>query len=498
MIRIIVLLCALALAIPAHASIIIINGDDPGEGFNDSTPAVPVGGNTGITVGQQRLNAFEFAADIWESILDIFIPVQVVAKFDPLPCQTTSGVLGSAGPSLVTLNFVGAPRLNTWYVVALANQLAGVDLFPTQSDISATFQSNVGTPGCLATSSWYYGLDNQAAPGQIDLVVTLLHEFAHGLGFLSLANEQTGALFGGQIDVYSLFLFDRTVGKSWSDMSDGERVQSAINTGNLVWTGARVTTAAATLSSGQDAEGRLKVFAPNPVRSGSSISHWTGSASPDLLMEPFIVSGIPHEPDLAKELFGDVGWPLQEATPVVGAHVMFAGRHDGTVRVELAPFGVRTVELHRTEQWGERRLIDVQEDIGASRIELVDPSAPNVETEYWVQFSSDGGASGWAGPIHIQADAFSGLNLRVAGENPARGTVALRAYLSSPGPAHLAVYDIRGRLVKELTDSVLPAGWHPLNWDRTDRNGQTVPRGVYAVRLRSGGRVVTTRVLLAR
>jgi hypothetical protein len=58
---------SLVAAAPAAATtrIIIINGDDPGEGFNDPTPAAPVGGNSGTTKGQQRLIAFQYAADLW-------------------------------------------------------------------------------------------------------------------------------------------------------------------------------------------------------------------------------------------------------------------------------------------------------------------------------------------------------------------------------------------------------------------------------------------------
>src|SRR5262249_11785193 len=50
----------------AQAAIIVVdNFDAPGGGFNDATPAAPVGGNTGTTLGQQRLNAVQYAADIW-------------------------------------------------------------------------------------------------------------------------------------------------------------------------------------------------------------------------------------------------------------------------------------------------------------------------------------------------------------------------------------------------------------------------------------------------
>src|SRR5438093_8524133 len=46
------------------ATITVINNDGPGEGLNDPTPVAPVGGNTGTTRGQQRLIAFQRAADI--------------------------------------------------------------------------------------------------------------------------------------------------------------------------------------------------------------------------------------------------------------------------------------------------------------------------------------------------------------------------------------------------------------------------------------------------
>lgn len=56
----------LSLSVPAFAgaTIFVVNVDGPGEGFNDPAPAAPVGGNPGTTKGQQRLNAFNYAAGI--------------------------------------------------------------------------------------------------------------------------------------------------------------------------------------------------------------------------------------------------------------------------------------------------------------------------------------------------------------------------------------------------------------------------------------------------
>ncbi|HMJ08373.1 MAG TPA: hypothetical protein VK468_05170, partial [Pyrinomonadaceae bacterium] len=43
---------------PESATITIVNGDAPAEGFNDASARVPEGGNAGVTLGAQRLNLF--------------------------------------------------------------------------------------------------------------------------------------------------------------------------------------------------------------------------------------------------------------------------------------------------------------------------------------------------------------------------------------------------------------------------------------------------------
>src|SRR3954451_10265784 len=115
-------LAALLLAgsVPAFATahIVIVNTDPAGSGFNDPTPAAPVGGNPGTTVGQQRLIAFQYAADIWGSILDSPVTIYIQSAFDPLPCTETSAVLGSAGTLQAWGNFQGHEVDNTWYHVA--------------------------------------------------------------------------------------------------------------------------------------------------------------------------------------------------------------------------------------------------------------------------------------------------------------------------------------------------------------------------------------------
>ncbi|HSN91273.1 MAG TPA: PA domain-containing protein [Anaeromyxobacteraceae bacterium] len=231
----------LAPAAGLAANVVIVNGDGPGEGFNDPTFAAPVGGNAGTTVGQQRLIAFQRAADIWGAKLDSAVTVEILARFDPLSCTATSAVLGSAGTLTASRDFLRAPLGGTWYHAALANKIAGEDLEPGTPDLRARFNSNIGTPGCLETSGWYYGLDASEPTGRIDLVAVLLHEFAHGLGFAAFTSVSTGQKLLGHDDVYSRYYYDYLLGQVRNDMTNPERVFSAVNTGSVVWNGEQVT-----------------------------------------------------------------------------------------------------------------------------------------------------------------------------------------------------------------------------------------------------------------
>jgi hypothetical protein len=308
----------------ASATIVIENADAAGTGFNDPTVVAPVGGNNGTTLGQQRLNAFQFAANIWGATLTSGPTITIRASWTALSCTASSGVLGSAGNSgAIYRDFSGAVP-STWYGNALRNALTNSDGNGAAPEITAFFNSNIGTPGCVESSHWYYGLDTNSGPGGINLVALLLHEFSHGLGFQTYTNTSSGLQAGdanGRFpSIYDRFLFDNTTGQTWPQMTDAERVASTINTNHLTWNGSQVTTdAASVLSSGKDGAGRPLMYAPNPRQAGSSVAHWDTSAAPNQLMEPIFNSNLSHSvsppQDLTSSLMKDIGWCLGCAAP---------------------------------------------------------------------------------------------------------------------------------------------------------------------------------------
>ena len=291
------------------ANISIVNGDGAGEGFNDPAGRSPVTGNPGVTLGAQRLNVFQAAAAVWGEALKSTVTIQVLSKFDPLFCDPGSAVLGSAGPTTAHRDFAGAPVASTFYVAATANSRTGGDLNPGVPDINATFNStlDLGGAGCLGGTVWSYVIGGPPPGGTVDLMTTVLHELAHGLGFLSLHDLGTGAKFLGFDDAYLRLLRDETANMGWSAMSNAQRLASQINTGNLTWTGANANTATAAFSAGVNT-GRMRMYAPNPVQPGSSVSHWDTALSPNELQEPILTANAGDY--ITYFLLKDIGWQL--------------------------------------------------------------------------------------------------------------------------------------------------------------------------------------------
>jgi hypothetical protein len=108
--------------------------------------------------------------------------------------------------------------------------------------------------------------------------------------------------------------------------------------------------------------------------------------------------------------------------------------------------------------------------------------------------------------------ALQNMELPDAGVTVSAGKAALKM-LSLPNPfsitnriavelperamVTLAVYDIRGQLVKRFAEQSLSPGTHAFRWDASDASGRRVAAGVYVYRLTAGDRVMMKRVVLA-
>jgi hypothetical protein len=91
----------------------------------------------------------------------------------------------------------------------------------------------------------------------------------------------------------------------------------------------------------------------------------------------------------------------------------------------------------------------------------------------------------------------------VAEPNPVRGSTRIAFRITGPltwgaRPTTLAVYDVRGRLVRTLSHAPVPAANGFVVWDGTDHAGRVVASGVYVARLDWGGATATRRLVVVR
>jgi MYXO-CTERM domain-containing protein len=233
----------------AFAEFEIIVADGPDEGFNDPTPAEPVGGNTGTTLGEQRLQALQHAAQRWGEALDSTVVIWIEASYDPIECVGGFATTLALGGTTFYDFVIDEEGDEVIVPTALGDRIEDTDLHPGEADISIQFNSNLDSRTCLDGVAWYYGLDGD--PGSdTDMIDTALHEIGHGLGIQSLHDASTGGLLSGVPSAYLKRVYDIDVGKHWSDMTDAERLMSQGNARKVVWDGPRTRALSSTFLTG--------------------------------------------------------------------------------------------------------------------------------------------------------------------------------------------------------------------------------------------------------
>ena len=82
--------------------------------------------------------------------------------------------------------------------------------------------------------------------------------------------------------------------------------------------------------------------------------------------------------------------------------------------------------------------------------------------------------------------------------NPANPRVSVAFLLAHEAWVSLAIWDVRGHRVAELTDGRYGAGEHVFVWNGEDADGRVASSGVYLARLAGAGPVQVRKILLAR
>ena len=222
------------------------------------------------------------AVDVWAANFESKVPIHIEATWGR---SSSYSVLGSARPGNYFANFAGAPDPSLWYPSALANALAGRDLDGDNPEMIITVNS---------LADWYRGGGVGPSKSEYDLQSVMLHEMAHGLGFLSTSNYDE--FFGyGSIDQPTPFdaYIQTGDGRRLSDLPSPSLELGEALTSKLVWSGA----------NGIAANGGVKplLHSPKKYEDGSSTSHLDenafDNAGKNAVMSPNLAAGeVFHEP----------------------------------------------------------------------------------------------------------------------------------------------------------------------------------------------------------
>ncbi|RLC75620.1 MAG: hypothetical protein DRI61_14595, partial [Chloroflexi bacterium] len=276
---------------------------------------------------QAAKDAFQYALDIWRSLLDSSQTIVVDACWRS---DLGSGILGSAGATTFHRNFTNAPFTNTWFPVALANAVAQADLNEDTAEIQANFNS---------TFNWYYGTDGNTPGDKYDFASVVLHEVGHGLGFLGFADVSygTGYLgYSGYPAVYDRFTEDGNGTPLLNYTNPSTALGNAL-TGQV--DGVYFDGPYANAANTDNGQNPVKLYTPSSWNVGSSYSHldeiFNGTAN-SLMTYSLGYGQAEHNPGpVTLGMFRDMGWTLASVTPAptVTSITPNSGENTGVVNI---------------------------------------------------------------------------------------------------------------------------------------------------------------------
>ena len=126
-----------------------------------------------------------------------------------------------------------------------------------------------------------------------------------------------------------------------------------------------------------------------------------------------------------------------------------------------------------------------------------DPRTNDESRWYRLVLVQRDGAQSLVGPVHADANAVPRVTLDPPSDAGAGGIVIRYTIGPEREPVRLDVYDVAGRRIRTLVDTVQPAGRYRIEWNHADAAGAPVASGVYVVHLR-GGHVQASRKVVVR
>jgi hypothetical protein len=131
---------------------------------------------------------------------------------------------------------------------------------------------------------------------------------------------------------------------------------------------------------------------------------------------------------------------------------------------------------------------------GDAQMDVVAGGATADELRWW----RNDALAGVSDPTDAATPRIGADRLYQNSPNPFCATTAIRYDLSRASTVYLAIYDVRGKLVRALLDGAQEAGSQRVAWDGLDAQGRAAAPGLYFCRISAGGFQATRPILLVR
>ncbi len=289
-------------------------------------------------LGQTRRDLLNTAAGLLAQQIHTAVPVKVWACWKDFGGDDGSGtVLAAAGP---TFFYMDSEVLEADFLPSLDDALGArlhAPWLPAKYEWypGPAFTRLAGTPAChtgAVPCSWpdiivYYNSNKAAAKfydtanspsARAQTLSVTVHELTHGLGFLGLVEtDDTQTDFGARMLDYG-DVFDRNVAYTGAgiqpllSLDDTGRARALTSGEDLRWVEAAavnsITNPRRTLPV---PDSYIRLYAPNPAQSGSTLSHLDADFYPQELMGPYLPTSHPTSLGLAEPMLRAIGWDPQ-------------------------------------------------------------------------------------------------------------------------------------------------------------------------------------------
>jgi len=126
---------------------------------------------------------------------------------------------------------------------------------------------------------------------------------------------------------------------------------------------------------------------------------------------------------------------------------------------------------------------------------------------YWLESADFDGTSSLYGPVIITYNLNGSLNpppipvvtgINNVFPNPFNPATTIRFAMTTTGFVRIGIYNIRGQLVRDLAHEMRTAGYHHIQWDGKDENGNPSASGIYYVRMRTANDLSVKKIVLSK